>query len=72
MTVAQDPTDPVVEAPHEILGVPATERDPVRIVEAAEIRLAALARGGEAQVRSTLQGLIRQARDRMLRDLCGD
>jgi len=61
-----------VESPHELLGLPADERDPVRIVEAAAIRLQAIRRGGGSQreVRRTLTALIRMARDAMLRDAC--
>lgn len=61
-----------VESPHELLGIPADERDPVRIVEAAAIRLQAIQRGGGGQreVRRTVTALIRMARDAMLHDAC--
>lgn len=56
-------------AAHEILGLAADERDPVRIVEAAGCRLRALdsTGGGEHAVRRALARLIRSARDEMLR-----
>jgi hypothetical protein len=55
-------------AAHELLGLAADERDPVRIVEAAAARLRALesAGGSEIAVRRSLAGLIRRARDAML------
>jgi hypothetical protein len=57
-----------LEAPHEILGLPADERDPVRIVEAAAIRLQTVQQGGGTQweVRRTVEALIRMAREAML------
>lgn len=57
---------------HELLGLPADERDPVRIVDAAARRLATLraARGSESAVREALAQLIRTARDEMLRATC--
>lgn len=67
------PDDPLdIASPHEILGLPADERDPVRIVEAASIRLQALQGGGGShrEVRRTVTALIRMARDAMLRDAC--
>lgn len=52
---------------HELLGLSPDERDPVRIVEAAAIRLRALGRAdGHDDVRRSLARLIRQARDQML------
>lgn len=61
-------TDLANAAPHEILGLSARERDPVKIVEAASIRLKALddAGGSEVTVRRSLARLIRSARDTML------
>jgi len=61
-----------IESPHEILGLPADERDPVRIVEAASIRLQAIqsGRGSHREVRSTVTALIRMARDAMLHEAC--
>jgi len=61
-----------VDAPHEILGISAAERDPVRIVAAASARLQAIQRGGGSQreVRRTVTALIRLARDAMLREAC--
>jgi hypothetical protein len=58
-----------LEAPHEILGLPPDERDPVRIVEAAAIRLRAVQQSGGTQreVRQTVEALIRMAREAMLR-----
>lgn len=63
------PNDAGAQAPHELLGLPADERDPVRIVEAAACRLRALeaAAGSEASVRRAVARLIRGARDEMLR-----
>jgi|688.fasta_scaffold275221_2 hypothetical protein len=59
-----------IEAPHELLGLPPDERDPVRIVEAAAIRLEALRDGGGThwEVRRTVAALIRMARTAMLRE----
>jgi len=59
-----------LEAPHEILGLPPDERDPVRIVEAAAIRLRAVQQSGGTQreVRQTVEALIRMAREAMLRN----
>lgn len=56
-------------APHEMLGLPADERDPVRIVNAAASRLRRLAAAGgsESVVRQALTQLIRAAREEMLR-----
>jgi len=56
-------------AAHELLGVAADERDPVRIVEAAAARLRAIesARGSEVAVRRSIAQLIRRARDAMLK-----
>lgn len=61
-----------IDSPHEILGLSPHERDPVRIVEAASIRLQAIQRGGGShrEVRRTVTALIRMARDAMLRDAC--
>lgn len=69
MLMADDATDSGTEAPHEILGLPAHERDPVQIVEAAACRLRALeaAGGSETALRRSLALLIRRARDEMLR-----
>ncbi|MFM9058809.1 MAG: hypothetical protein ACKOSQ_06790 [Planctomycetaceae bacterium] len=55
--------------PHEILGLPPDERDPVRIVNAAACRLGRLtaAGGSESAVRQALTHLIRAAREEMLR-----
>ena len=55
-------------APHELLGLTACERDPVRIVAAAAARLRLLesAGGSERAVRQSLCALIRRARDAML------
>lgn len=67
------PDDPLdIASPHEILGLPAEERDPVRIVEAASIRLQAIqgCGGSQREVRRTVTALIRMARDAMLRDAC--
>lgn len=67
------PNDPLdIESPHEILGLPADERDPVRIVEAASIRLQAIqsGRGSHREVRRTVTALIRMAREAMLREAC--
>ena len=67
------PEDPLnIDAPHEILGLSPDERDPVRIVEAASIRLQAIqsAGGSLREVRRTVTALIRMARDAMLRDAC--
>jgi hypothetical protein len=63
------PTDPGAGAAHELLGLPAGERDPVRIVEAAACRLRTLesAGGSETAVRRSLARLIRSAREEMLR-----
>jgi hypothetical protein len=65
------PTVPGAGAAHELLGLPAGERDSVRIVEAAACRLRALetAGGSEVAVRRSLARLIRHARDEMLRAL---
>jgi len=62
------PADPVAGAAHELLGLPAGERDPVRIVAAAAARLRVLAsaHGTEDAVRREVARLIRQARDEML------
>jgi hypothetical protein len=67
------PNDPLdIESPHEILGLPAGEHDPVRIVEAASIRLQAIqrSRGSHREVRRTVTALIRMAREAMLREAC--
>lgn len=66
--------DEPLAAPHEILGLPPEERDPVRIVEAAEIRLEAVQKHGGTQwdVRETVESLIQRARDMMLRTLATD
>ncbi len=72
MDAVRMPDDPLnVDAPHEILGLPADERDPVRIVEAAAIRLQAIQGGGGShrEVRRTVTALIRMARDAMLREV---
>jgi hypothetical protein len=68
MTMTDQATDLANAAPHEILGLSAHERDPVKIVEAASIRLKALddAGGSEVTVRRALARLIRSARDAML------
>ena len=57
------------QAPHELLGVAADERNPARIVEAAAARLRAVHDGGgtDLDVRRTVVALIRRARDAMLR-----
>jgi len=58
---------------HELLGLSPDERDPVRIVEAAAIRLRALIQAnGHDDVQRSLARLIRQARDRMLARLNHD
>lgn len=64
-----DPRLDGIESPHEILGLAPDERDPVRIVEAAAIRLQALRESGGTQwaVRRTVAALIRLARESMLR-----
>jgi len=71
MAMDTSPGDSLGTEPHEILGLSADERDPVRIVEAAACRLRALeaARGSEAAVRRSLARVIRSARDDMLRAL---
>jgi hypothetical protein len=68
MTMTDQSADLANAAPHEILGLSARERDPVKIVEAASIRLKALddAGGSEVTVRRSLARLIRAARDTML------
>ncbi len=58
-----------VAAPHELLGLTPMERDPVRIVEAAQIRLRLLRQGNELGVRRSVTALIRQARDQMVRSV---
>jgi len=63
--VASEP----VPAPHELLGLDPTERDPVRIVEAAQIRLRQLRQGNELEVRRRVTALIKQARNQMVRSL---
>ena len=68
MNVANHPA-----APHELLGLPADERDPVRIVAAAAARLRAIRSGGggDREVRDALVAAIRRARDTLLRSACG-
>ena len=58
-----------IEAPHELLGLSPDECDPVRIVEAAQMRLRMLRNGHEYTVRRELSALIRQARDQMVRSV---
>jgi hypothetical protein len=67
--VATD-ADPAVP-PHELLGVDAAERDPVRIVEAAQIRLRSLlaSQGSEVALTREVCRLIRRARDHLLESL---
>jgi len=60
--VAREP----IAAPHELLGLNPMERDPVRIVEAAQIRLRLLRQGDELEVRRRVTALIKQARNQMV------
>jgi hypothetical protein len=62
-------TSEPIEAPHELLGLSPMERDPVRIVEAAQIRLRLLRQGSELGVRRHLTALIKQARNQMVRSV---
>ena len=61
-----------IAEPHELLGIPAAERDPVQIVEAATVRLEALrqVRGGDPELRRIMAAFIRRARDQLLRTVC--
>lgn len=65
-----DDASPGIDCPHEILGLPAGERDPIRIVEAAAARLRAIRLGGgtDWEVRRTVTAMIQLARRAMLRD----
>ncbi len=58
-----------IDAPHELLGLSPMERDPVRIVEAAQVRLRLIRQGSEFEVRRRLTAMIKQARDQMVRSV---
>lgn len=60
----------VVERPHELLGLSACEADPVRIIEAARVRLGPLraSTGSHREVRFFAINQIVAARDAMLRN----
>ena len=62
-------TSEPIDAPHELLGLSPMERDPVRIVEAAQNRLRLLRQGSELGVRRHLTALIKQARDQMVQSV---
>lgn len=62
-------TSELIDAPHELLGLSPLERDPVRIVEAAQNRLRLLRQGSELAVRRHLTALIKQARNQMVRSV---